>query len=556
MVESAMIKNTHFRAGLFTSALLFTTALATAGFAEEYQSLPDLSPGEIAQDVKQEFNNRTGRTEFIAPTYDPFEEDRAMAGSVSLRSVSSPVTAIDGEVLTDGVILDLGFYYNSQSNDPYDVRGFTDAAFLSGSLAPTLLRDNRVLECSRNVQNVIYDYNDYYAPTFSLNIFRPSRYYSGYHRYGRFSRPYWRNRGYGSGQYGGWSRGRYDGYRGRHDNRRDGWNGGRDRDGDHSGRDRDHGSSGNGDQGRNRRADLSGQVIRSDLSGRSRVTVDQGPVRAENRRDRSDGNDGRNHRRSSIERETGNRNTPRNSRREITTNTVTRAVPALSIRREKHPEAQSSGITSNRGRIKNPPPRQEVRSVPSRPTVKVPNVATSQVSPPRATPTRSAPPKRRSAPKRSVPKRVTPHTIKNSAPVQSKSSLKGRAVLNFFPTGNSYSREVVQSVDVDCAREETLSVFIPAGRLDAARYDGLTILALDGTGQEYPIFIPPNYIEGFQQAMGGRYNARSNVTISNPNPVYRSSEPLRDITPADCPAGTVAQGNGTCLIDETNRYPQ
>jgi len=155
-----------------------------------------------------------------------------------------------------------------------------------------------------------------------------------------------------------------------------------------------------------------------------------------------------------------------------------------------------------------------------------------------------------------VPKRVTPHTIKNSAPVQSKSSLKGRAVLNFFPTGNSYSREVVQSVDVDCAREETLSVFIPAGRLDAARYDGLTILALDGTGQEYPIFIPPNYIEGFQQAMGGRYNARSNVTISNPNPVYRSSEPLRDITPADCPAGTVAQGNGTCLIDEANRYPQ
>jgi hypothetical protein len=128
--------------------------------------------------------------------------------------------------------------------------------------------------------------------------------------------------------------------------------------------------------------------------------------------------------------------------------------------------------------------------------------------------------------------------------------------MNFFPTGTSYSRQVVQSVDVDCAREEKLSVFIPAGRLDAARYDGLTILALDVEGLEYPIFIPPNYIEGFQQALGGRYTARSTVTVTNPKPVYRSTGPLRDIAPANCPAGTVAQSNGTCMIDETNRYPQ
>ena len=334
MIWGYMDRKTHLRAGLFVSALLFTTSLAVSGLAEEYQSLPDLSPDEIALDVEQEYNNRTGQTEFIAPTYDPFEEDRAMAGSVSLRSVSGPVTAIDGDVLSNGVILDMAFYYNSHSDDPFDVRGFTDAAFLSGSLAPAILRDNRVLECSRNVQDVVYDHTYYYAPTFSFNLFRPTRYYGGYHRYGRFDRPYWRSRGRGSaGRFGGWSRGHYDGYRHRgNDFRRD--DRGRNRD-------RDRGRDGSRNQDRNRNRDdrrgqrqddssiIAGQVIQSDQSGRSRVTVGQGPLRAENRRDRSDrrgthvDSNRRNASGRSDREDRADRNRDRGNRRQTTTeNTV------------------------------------------------------------------------------------------------------------------------------------------------------------------------------------------------------------------------------------------
>jgi len=553
-----MDRKTHLRAGLFASALLFTTSLAASGFAEEYQSLPDLSPDEIALDVKREFNNRTGQTEFIAPTYDPFEEDRAMAGSVSLRSVSTSVTAIDGEVFTDGAILDLGFYYNSHSDDPFDVRGFSDAAFLSGSLAPAILRDNRVLECSRNVQDVVYDHSYYYAPTFSFNLFRPSRYYGGYHRYGRFDRPYWRSRGIGyGGQFGGWSRGRYDGYRGRTNNSRQD-DRGRDRNRDGS-RDRDRDRDGRQGQRRENNGRIAGQVVQSDRSGRSRVTVGQGPLRAENRRDGSDRDNSRTNRnrengsrqRDADRSDRDDRDRERGDRRQSSSqNTVVRATPNLSQRREKRPETSTRAARSISSEVKSPSSRPTVRSTPRRQSRSAPTPAV------RSTPTRSSAPARAKTPKRAAPKRVIPQTIKGGHSNNSK------AVLKFFQYGDSYSRDVVRNVDVDCAREEKLSVFIPANRLEAASYDGLTILALDVEGQEYPIFVPPNYIEGFKRAIGGRYNSGSTVTVSNPQPVYRSTgpsrdiRPLRDLEPQNCPTGTVAQPDGTCMIDETNRYPQ
>jgi len=39
-----------------------------------------------------------------------------------------------------------------------------------------------------------------------------------------------------------------------------------------------------------------------------------------------------------------------------------------------------------------------------------------------------------------------------------------------------------------------------ADRLTAARFDGLSLVLLDHSGQDVPIYIPPNYIEGFIQA--------------------------------------------------------
>lgn len=62
----------------------------------------------------------------------------------------------------------------------------------------------------------------------------------------------------------------------------------------------------------------------------------------------------------------------------------------------------------------------------------------------------------------------------------------------------------------DCAREDRLTLFIPEERLEAARFDGLTLIVRDVTvnqrnGQvtvydERPLYIPANYIEGFRMA--------------------------------------------------------
>jgi hypothetical protein len=139
--------------------------------------------------------------------------------------------------------------------------------------------------------------------------------------------------------------------------------------------------------------------------------------------------------------------------------------------------------------------------------------------------------------------------------------------MNFFPGGSSYGRDVVRNVSVDCAREETLSIFIPAQRLDAARFDGLTVLALDNRGQEYPVFIPPNYIEGFKQAIGGNYirhNGTAVPSVYTPQPYtsgsYSTSPYREDVSPqirleAVCPSGTTKQSDGTCLL-VNGSYPR
>jgi len=88
----------HIRAGLISTALLLTTALASPALAE---TLPEISPRQIAGDVEVRQNPQTGAREFIAPSFDPFEEDRSMAGTASLRSVSR-ATTIDGQSVRGG----------------------------------------------------------------------------------------------------------------------------------------------------------------------------------------------------------------------------------------------------------------------------------------------------------------------------------------------------------------------------------------------------------------------------------------------------------------------
>jgi len=83
-------------------------------------------------------------------------------------------------------------------------------------------------------------------------------------------------------------------------------------------------------------------------------------------------------------------------------------------------------------------------------------------------------------------------------------------------------------VSTRCAREETLTLHIPEERLDAARFDGMTVLLLDRQDREIPVFIPPNYIEGFRQAASNvTYPVRSLPTP----PLY--SEPIYSDPPAE-----------------------
>ncbi len=541
------------RASLLASALLLSTAFGGLAHAQSsYAStsaasapaLPDLRPEDIARDVKREFNQRSRTEEFVGPTFDPFEEDQTMAGSVNLRHVDGAVTAIDGQVLRGGTLLDISFFYSAPSDDPFDMRGFNDAVFLSGSIAPAVKRDNRILECSRNVQDIVYDHTYYSTPIFlNFGYYRPYRHYSGHRGFGRHNRPYWRNRS--NGRYDGWGRSfprRGYGYN-RHDNRYDRRgdsrrNDNRDRDRSRDRvRDRDQASDRNRDRDRSRDRDRTRRsnvnAVRADDRGRMMGTGERRPRAVNtdrNRRDRRN-NARSNERREDRANRNRDRDRARNNRNQDTrtqTRTpprqdpprVSRARPDMAVSTSKHPQGSARST-----------PR--VRSEPKR---------------------RSAPaPKARSAPK-SQPKRSQP---KNNRPSRTD---KGSRVLNFFSGYSTYSRDVVRSVDVDCAREEMLSVFIPNDRLSAARFDGLTLLALDGRGQEYPIFIPPNYIEGFQLAAKGGFSPSAGRILSSTDPSQRSgpryAAPVQpNVTAAACPAGTSKQADGSCMI-VSNRYPQ
>jgi len=135
-------------------------------------------------------------------------------------------------------------------------------------------------------------------------------------------------------------------------------------------------------------------------------------------------------------------------------------------------------------------------------------------------------------------------------------------LLDFFP-GDTYGsgRQVVTSRSVDCAREDKLRVFVPNERLDAARFDGLTLIALDARGDETAIYIPANYIEGFRLASSGRirpqgYQRGYHSTAPNVvSPHYGSRVPDTVIEAAPCPSGTSKQPDGTCLQQAQTGYP-
>jgi len=538
----------HIRAGLISTALLLTTALASPALAE---TLPEISPRQIASDVEIKYNPETGAKEYIAPSFDPFEEDRTMAGTASLRSVSN-ATTIDGQSVRGGALLDMTFYYNSASNDPYDTRGFDDAVYLSGEYAPVLRRDNRILECNEKVQDVVYYHEDYYRPSLYVNLFRPYRHYRGHHRY--YDRGYGHGYGYGRGYRGhrGYRGGRayrrgYDGY-GRRGHRTRDRRGFADR-----AIDRAREENGLPRRPRGERADRDARRDRGERGTRE-------GNRAERRANRANRN-----------RE--NRIDTRHSGRGITRRmeTIPRTERIAPPRAERAPRSDRAPRAERAPRT----PRSDFAGA-------APRVASPRVTPRTSTP-RPAPAPRAVAPaprvERAAPASRPQRTqrsgssfadravnrarkIKSNNAPRRNLGRKGRSklkMMGFLPMASAWSRNVVRNVDVQCAREEMLTVHIPQDRLDAARFDGLTVLVLDRAGQEVPVYVPANYIEGYRQAVSGQVTPSGSYQDSGTSapitraPAYQDPRPY-SVESAPCPVGTTKQEDGTCLQGGTETY--
>lgn len=536
-------------------------------------SLPAIPAEQIARDVISEFNPRTGRHELIAAPFDPFEDDPSLAASLRLRSADGAV-AIDGYPLQNGALVELDFYYNSPSDDPYGGRNFSDAAFVNGDFAPVVKRDSRILECSTRVENVIYDHASYYGAGYSAGIYRPYRHYAGHSSFGF---------GFGSSYFG-------PGY-GLFVNSRSGFN-------RNSFSNRGFNSRGLG----SRLSGRSGSSIRSRRSNLGSRALDSERHRdreSSNRDGRRSNDEGASERRSDAERrrqavrglsdrEVGTRanrvqtfgiNRNRSEfRSELRRNLRNSGVGSGVERRARNGNGANIGASS----VVQPTRPQPARSQTAQPTAT--RTATRRTQARRTSAQRSVgqgsnttstsanrTSANRTQTRRSETRRNSSSASSNRRTNSSRSQQPKRAKtpsrrisasdnkrrLNFFPNSAHGGRSVVTSTSVDCAREDKLTVFIPNERLDAARFDGLTLIALDAQGGEAPIYLPPNYIEGFRLAETGRVSPQgrpAGAQILAPQIVTPSSRGR--IEPAPCPSGTSKQPDGTCLQTESFGYPR
>lgn len=533
-----------------SAALLFTTALGATAFA---QSLPEISPEKIARDVDRRYDERTGITEYVAQSFDPFENDETLAGSAALRSASEGVT-IEGDVVRGGAFLDISTIYTTGSADPYDVRGYEEAVFTSGMPVGVMRYDSRNLDCSRDVREVRYDDGYYNGASYGYiaGIYRLFPRYRGHRDYG------WRRghngyRGYGSWRRNGNGHGDVRRRSGGHGNdgvtrrRRggdDGVNRRRPRDGDV---DRRRPRDGNGDV--TRRRPTTSDVDRprrrpgnGDGVVRPRRTGDgDGDVR---RRRPSEGSGDVTRRRPTtpdVDRPGRRPNVDRPDRRRTDRKAKDHEQRIVS-RRRTNPE----GVTAEPRREKvNRPKRRETAPV-SRPRrdVRRDDVRRPKVQKPVSRPAVSRPkvsrPPRVSTPKSSPPPVSRPRVNKKADQTFRKERPRSNRNKhrNFYPMVGGYSRTDVY-VNARCVKEETLTVHIPQERLDAARFDGFAVILLDRAGREIPVFVPPNYVEGFRKAVGHSGLSKRSAWDTEPTPP-------RYITPST---------NGTLSMPPSTREP-
>jgi len=463
--------------GALSVFLLSTSAFLMPASATP---LPDITPDQIRQDTQSRFNPETGEREFIAPDFDPFELDETLAGSASLRSAGQAIT-IEGRQVSGGAFLDISLFYTTGSNDSYDTRGTERGIYVSGQPVDTIRYDSKILECSENTREVVYD-NSYYSGAsygYLAGVYRQFPRYRGHRNFGHH-----RGNGYRAG------------YSGRHTRHNDGFRDGR------------AGHAGQGGTNRGRHND------RVTASNDRNTSAD---TRPEN---------------GTLVTLPGSRLT--NSNNDHTQNLSVKERRHLASRRNnrhnlKDPKRHQSGSSGGkdvrtqpvqpRRTVKSPTP-ERARPVPAR-TEKAPKrVRTERL---RSTRDRSTLPKReRSNVSRSVDKHFG-RTSKN----RSRGLTKNK--LNFYPMQiRGYTRSDV-SVSFRCAREEMVTLHIPQDRLDAARFEGFTVLLLDRAGEEIPVFVPPNYVEGFRQAAGRvSYQAPAPAVQGYQRPEALQSAPVRD----------------------------
>lgn len=448
----------HFLLPVITrlSFLLLTTSALSGGALA--QSLPDIPPEQIAEDVERRYDSRTGETEYIGGSFDPFEGDQDLAGSVSLRSAGT-ATTIDGNIVSGGAFLDIATVYTTNSPDDFDVRGFEQVEFMSGQRANIVRYNNKTLDCSRNTDRVTYDDSYYRGASYGYiaGIYRIFPRYRG-HRHFDWNRGHWRR-----GLYGDWRR-RHNGYRGdhyrgrRHNSDRDA---DRRRHGDRDARDRrrDRDNAGRGRRGQ-------------DGAHISRPPRDISDPRLPNRRerDRVRSRTPQTDIREGDRRVRGNRNRDGRGARG-------RDGENRPPRTGRTPESDTQG--RNR--------RQNVK----RPATPHTSISTVKTPPPASH--RQARPK---PPKARVNRAVDKTFKRNNREPRNHNTKR-----HFYPMVGGYTRTDVY-VSYRCVKEETLTVHIPQDRLDAARFDGLVLMMVDHEGREIPVFVPPNYVEGFRRAAG------------------------------------------------------
>ncbi len=556
MVESDMMhKRSHF-AKTFIAALCLSASAAVPASAAQVTFLPDISADQIAKDTVRSYDSRTGVSVVTAPTFDPFEQDNTLAGSAALRTGPSETT-IDGRRVSGGAFLDLKMIYTSPSDDPYDLRGFERSFFVSGEPVDRIRQETRTLDCSANTSDVVYQ-DDYYSGfdnygyLAGLYLLLPQyRGHRGYWSGGSRYRPSagwsdWRRRG-GIGKFGGYGGGYYsghgyagngysgNGFNGSHDGR---GNGGREGSTGNTGRN-SGGNSGENNR-RSERHNGNGRVIGGSNASREyrgqRGVVTGGPLQTSRGSNRASTRAKRRNERAArrsnarenqaVRRSTGRANAPIAS---------TTSQPIARTGRPAIRETISNRRANPAGAPPAPIARQSQPRPISRPApIQRPAQRPVQRSEPRAD-RKSSP---RAAPKPRAASRRLNREVDRS--FRNKTRAQRGKTMQFFPQLGQpmlggYARTQTVVTNYRCVREETVTLHIPQERLDAARFDGMTLVVVDNADRDVPVYLPPNYIEGFRRASGRQSGSQTgyqsgsyavpSTTVVTPQPSYQGRYP-------------------------------